>query len=91
MSKGTFLLVASSVDSFELQAGKTIPAGFYLNEDPAAANYDPKLKIIKSLFNGSKGPVTRPVTPVDWDGDENPKRAARFATSSFRAIPSPGS
>lgn len=57
-------------------------AGFYLNEDPDAPNYDPKLKIIKSLFNGSKGPVTRPVTPVDWDGDENPKRAARFATSS---------
>lgn len=57
-------------------------AGFYLNEDPAAPNYDPKLKIIKSLFNGSKGPVTRPVTPVDWDGDENPKRAARFASSS---------
>jgi len=57
-------------------------AGFYLNEDPGAPNYDPKLKIIKSLFNGSKGPVTRPVTPVDWDGDENPKRAARFSTSS---------
>ena len=56
-------------------------AGFYLNEDPGAPNYDPKLKIIRSLFNGSKGPVTRPVTPVDWDGDENPKRAARFSTS----------
>jgi hypothetical protein len=57
-------------------------AGFYLNEDPDAPNYDPKHKIIKSLFNGSKGPVIRPVTPVDWDGDENPTRAARFATSS---------
>jgi hypothetical protein len=57
-------------------------AGFYLNEDPGAPNYDPRLKIIKSLFNGSIGPITRPVTPVDWDGDENPKRAARFATSS---------
>ncbi|MEO5739840.1 MAG: hypothetical protein ABIS29_04505, partial [Vicinamibacterales bacterium] len=57
-------------------------AGFYLNEDPGAPNYDPRLKIIRSLFNGSKGPVTRPVTPVDWDGDENPKRAERFSTSS---------
>jgi hypothetical protein len=57
-------------------------AGFYLNEDPGAPNYDPKLKIIKSLFNGSKGAVTRPVTPVDWDGDEDLKRAARFSTSS---------
>ncbi len=57
-------------------------AGFYLNEDPAAANYDRQHKIIKSLFNGSIGPITRPVTPVDWDGDENPKRAARFSTST---------
>lgn len=57
-------------------------AGFYLNEDPDAQNYDPRHKMIKSLFNGSKGPITRSVTPVDWDGDENPKRAARFATSS---------
>ena len=57
-------------------------AGFYLNEDPGAPNYDPRLKIIRSLFNGSKGPITRPVTPVDWDGDENPKRAERFSTSS---------
>jgi hypothetical protein len=57
-------------------------AGFYLNEDPDAPNYDPKRKIIKSLFNGSKGPVTRSVTPVDWDGDDNPQRAARFNTSS---------
>lgn len=57
-------------------------AGFYLNEDPDAPNYDPKLKIIRSLFNGSKGPITRPVTPVDWDGDENPKRAERFRISS---------
>jgi len=57
-------------------------AGFYLNEDPDAPNYDPQRKIIKSLFNGSKGPVTRPVTPVDWDGDEDLKRAARFSTSS---------
>lgn len=57
-------------------------AGFYLNEDPDAPNYDSKLKLIKSLFNGSKGPITRPVTPVDWDGDENPKRAERFRISS---------
>jgi hypothetical protein len=57
-------------------------AGFYLNEDPGAPNYDPKRRIIKSLFNGSKGPVIRAVTPVDWDGDEDPQRAARFSTSS---------
>jgi hypothetical protein len=57
-------------------------AGFYLNEDPAAANYDPEHKIIRSLFNGSRGPKLTPATPVDWDGDADPQRAQRFATSS---------
>src|SRR5438309_1472487 len=32
-------------------------AGFYMNEDPGAPNYDPQHKIIKSLFNGSRGPL----------------------------------
>ncbi len=31
-------------------------AGFYLNEDPEAPNYDPEKKIIKCAHNGSKGP-----------------------------------
>ena len=37
-------------------------AGFYLNEDPAAANYDPQRKIIKSLFNDSRGRLLRKAT-----------------------------
>lgn len=44
-------------------------AGFYLNESPQAPNYDPKHKIIRSLFNGSRGPLLRPATAVDWAGD----------------------
>ena len=44
-------------------------AGFYLNEDPAAPNYDPDRRLIRSLFNGSRGPLLRPATPVDWAGD----------------------
>ena len=44
-------------------------AGFYMNEDPGAPNYDPKLKIIRSMFNGSRGPLMRPATPLDWVGD----------------------
>lgn len=44
-------------------------AGFYLNEDPAAPNYDPQHKIIRSLFNGSRGPLLRKATAVDWAGD----------------------
>jgi hypothetical protein len=53
-----------------------------MNDDPAAANYDPERRIIKSLFNGSIGPIVRPATPVDWDGDADPARAARFKTST---------
>ena len=44
-------------------------AGFYMNEDPLAANYDPKHKLIRSLFNGSRGPLLRPATAIDWAGD----------------------
>jgi len=57
-------------------------AGFYLCEDPAALNYDPKLKIIRSLFNGSKGPNLGEPSPTDWDGPPvpggDPKRQTRF-------------
>ena len=44
-------------------------AGFYMNEDPQAPNYDPKHKIIRSLFNGSRGPLLRKATALDWAGD----------------------
>jgi hypothetical protein len=44
-------------------------AGFYLNEDPGAANYDSKRKIIRSMFNGSRGPLLRKATALDWAGD----------------------
>jgi hypothetical protein len=44
-------------------------AGFYMNEDPGAPNYDEKHKIIKSLFNGSRGPLMRKATGLDWAGD----------------------
>ncbi len=44
-------------------------AGLYMNEDPQAANYDPQYKIIKSLFNGSRGPLLRKATALDWAGD----------------------
>jgi len=44
-------------------------AGFYMNEDPDAPNYDPKHKIIRSMFNGSRGPLMRKATALDWAGD----------------------
>ena len=55
-------------------------AGFYLNEDPEARNYDPKLKIIPSLFNGSRGAKLSPNTQEDWNGRLIPgtKPSTRF-------------
>jgi hypothetical protein len=44
-------------------------AGLYMNEDPGAPNYDPQHKLIKSLFNGSRGPLLRKATALDWAGD----------------------
>lgn len=44
-------------------------AGFYMGEDPGAPNYDPKHKIIRSLMNGSRGPMLRKATALDWAGD----------------------
>ena len=44
-------------------------AGFYMNEDPGAPNYDPEQKIIRSMFNGSRGPLLRKATGLDWAGD----------------------
>lgn len=37
-------------------------AGFYLNEDPQAQNYDPERKIVLSGLNGSKGPYYAPLS-----------------------------
>jgi hypothetical protein len=44
-------------------------SGFYMNEDPGAPNYDPRHKIIRSMITGSRGPMLRPATPLDWAGD----------------------
>ena len=41
--------------------------------------YDPQRKIIKSLFNGSRGPKFTPATPQEWEGLQP---TGRFATSS---------
>lgn len=62
-------------------------AGFYMNEDPGAPNYDPEHHIIRSLFNGSLGPKLTPATVDDWDGpvgvdvDPNSSRRTRFVDS----------
>ena len=55
-------------------------ASFYMNEDPEAPNYDAKLKLIPSLFNGSHGPKLTPNTQEDWNGRLLPgtKPSTRF-------------
>lgn len=59
----------SDPDDADFQRRVRRYAGFYLNEDPQAPNYDPRHKIIRSLFNGSRGPLLRPATAIDWAGD----------------------
>ncbi len=44
-------------------------AGLYMNDDPGAPNYDPERKLIRSMFNGSRGPLLRKSTALDWAGD----------------------
>ncbi len=54
-------------------------AALYMGEDPAAPNYDPDKKLIRSMINGSLGPMLRPATALDWVGDP-------FDTTGFVAL-----
>ncbi|MEM7031545.1 MAG: hypothetical protein AAF629_18430 [Chloroflexota bacterium] len=50
-----FLCLADPTNERNLDRAKRF-AGFYLNEDPEAQNYDPEYKIIRAAHNGSGGP-----------------------------------
>jgi hypothetical protein len=54
-------------------------AAFYMGEDPEAPNYDPQKKLIRSMINGSRGPMLRKATALDWVGDP-------FDTTGFVAL-----
>ena len=54
-------------------------AGLYMGEDPDAPNYDPKHNIIRSMMNGSKGPLLRKATSMEWVGEP-------FDMSGFDAL-----
>lgn len=58
-------------------------AGFYNGDDPKAPNYDKKLKIIRSLHNGSLGPKVTPASVYDWGGEAEPgpDRHTRYKTA----------
>ena len=51
-------------------------SGMYMGEDPAlgkgSQNYDKDVKIVRSLLNGSRGPMLRKATGLDWAGDPLP-------------------
>jgi hypothetical protein len=44
-------------------------SGFYNGEDKSAPNYDPRRRLMRSMINGSKGPLLRKATALDWAGD----------------------
>jgi hypothetical protein len=54
-------------------------SGFYMAEDPDAPNYDPQHNIIRSMMNGSKGPLLRKATSMEWVGEP-------FDMSGFDAL-----
>jgi hypothetical protein len=62
-------MALSTPDDSKYQARVRRFAGFYMGEDPEAPNYDPKHKLIRSLMNGSRGPLLRQATALDWVGD----------------------
>ncbi len=47
-------------------------ARMYTGEDPSYGNYDPEHRIIRSIWNGSLGPMLRRATVYDWVGDPVP-------------------
>jgi hypothetical protein len=44
-------------------------ASWYMGDDPHVPNYDKEHKVIRSFFSGSRGPLLRPATALDWAGD----------------------
>ncbi len=44
-------------------------AAMYMGDDRLADNYDKDNRLIRSMFNGSRGPMLRKATGLDWAGD----------------------
>lgn len=73
-----FLQGLSEPDDARLVHRSARYADFYNGTDPTATNYDPEHRIIRSLLNGSRGPLLRKATALDWAGDPI-EVAGRFA------------
>jgi len=79
-----FYALAAPNDAQHIQRMRRF-AGFYMNEDPGAPNYDSKHKIIRSLHNGSRGPKLTPATVFDWGGETvagAPERHDRYRSAA---------
>ncbi len=83
-----FLLMGhSEPDNAQLVERMERFAQMYTGEDATAPNYDKEHKIIRSIWNGSLGPMLRRATVYDWVGDpvagkfhllHNPARATKL-------------
>ena len=64
-----FLCLADPANAVNLERAQRF-AGFYLNEDPDAPNYDPHHKLIRAAHNGSGGPrwgfTNQPELSYNW-------------------------
>jgi len=69
MSAFTLQGLSEPYDPKHIQRTKTYSA-MYMGDDPEAPNYDKKHKIVRSLFSGSRGPMLRKATGLDWAGDK---------------------
>ena len=63
MSAFTLQGLSEPYDPKHIQRTKTYSA-MYMGDDPEAPNYDKKLKIVRSLFSGSRGPMLRKATEL---------------------------
>ncbi len=64
-----FLEGLSDPDNREFRRRTRRFAGFYLGEEPGADNFDAERGLVRSMFNGSRGPLLRKATALDWAGD----------------------
>jgi hypothetical protein len=71
-----FYALSAPSDALYIQRMRRF-AGFYMNEDPEASNYDSKNRIIRSLHNGSRGPLLTPASVFDWGGETVPGQPER--------------
>ena len=93
-TKGKILIVASSIDTFELKTGQKVPVGYYLNElaVPARKAIDAGYEILLATPKGNRPVVDQQSLAASHFGNSEAKlrEAIDFAASSS-ALQSPRS